>query len=87
MESDLIQSKIVLMMKCNVLANFSGFLVCFHMQCIMLIYHYCYFGYIHGSYSLASCRNLMAKQDLAELGFKSSNGGTPGGKIAESIDN
>ncbi|RDX65391.1 hypothetical protein CR513_55955 [Mucuna pruriens] len=32
-------------------------------------------------------KNLMAKQDLAELGFKESNVGTPGGKITDRVDN
>ncbi|GAU24726.1 hypothetical protein TSUD_355550 [Trifolium subterraneum] len=30
-------------------------------------------------------KNLMAKQDLAELGFKESNAETPGGNITERI--
>jgi len=29
----------------------------------------------------------MAKQDLAELGFKESNVETPGGKITDRVDN
>lgn len=32
-------------------------------------------------------KNLMAKQDLAELGFKENKVETPGGKITERIDN
>ncbi|XP_027906956.1 cytochrome c oxidase assembly protein COX19-like [Vigna unguiculata] len=30
-------------------------------------------------------RNLMAKQDLAELGFKESNVETPGGKVTDKV--
>ncbi|KOM27381.1 hypothetical protein LR48_Vigan406s019100 [Vigna angularis] len=30
-------------------------------------------------------RNLMAKQDLAELGFKESNVETPGGKVTDRV--
>ncbi|KAL2338044.1 hypothetical protein Fmac_012490 [Flemingia macrophylla] len=32
-------------------------------------------------------KNLMAKQDLAELGFKESKVETPEGKVTEGIDN
>ncbi|KAG5000762.1 hypothetical protein AAZX31_08G200100 [Glycine max] len=32
-------------------------------------------------------KNLMAKQDLGELGFKESNVETPGGKITDRVDN